>query len=116
MRAIEPHAQARASLRFKLDNHNTFNHGIDSIATVKHDLFVSHWQQNLPLNPQTRLSHLVTRTLLVSRFEKSWSQMPVDLNRATDNPFGDLVNSLRLRVLRFIFISSAECSTVFFLP
>ena len=83
---------------FKLDNHSTFNHGIDSIATVKHDLFISHWQQNLPLNPQTRLSYLVTRTLLVSRFEKSWSQMPVDLNRATDDPFGDLVNSLRLRV------------------
>ena len=64
----------------------------------KHDLLTNHWQQNLPLKPQTRLSYLVTRTLLVSRFEKSWSQMPVDLNRATDNPFGDLVNSLRLRV------------------
>jgi hypothetical protein len=58
---------------------------IDLVAAIELQAFVIDGQVHLPLKAQSAQVKLMAKTLLVSRFQKPRTKVPMNLNRRPDN-------------------------------
>src|SRR5258706_507873 len=82
--------QADDSLQ--LDNHRVRNNQVHAISTIQPETFVTHRQGPLTDERHSSKGKFVAQTLPISRFQQSWSQFALDLDRAADDRPGDLID------------------------
>lgn len=70
---------------FQLYNDFTINHEIHSICGIQPFSFVAYRNLQLTLDFQTSINKLISQTLFIHRFQKSWAQASMNFYRGPDN-------------------------------
>src|SRR6185436_19186018 len=76
---------------FDLNYDSILDQEIHLIATFQLHTLVGDGERNLALESETYDVQFVAKTLLINRFQKPWAQMPVNLNRSSDDLLGQFV-------------------------
>ena len=73
------------------DNHCVFDHEVESIATIQPLILVNDRQRALPIDVQSETQELERQTRFVRILEQPWPEFVVDLQRRSDDRFGESV-------------------------
>src|SRR6266852_4052827 len=76
----------------QLYNHRVRNNQVHAISTIQPETFINHRQGPLTDERHSSKRKFVAKTLPISRFQQSWSQLSMHLDSAADDRLGDLMD------------------------
>ena len=78
--------------RLQLDEHAPFDHEVGSVRAPEQQPLVLEIDMQFLLDSQTAERQFVKEAFPVGRFEETWTEHPMDLDRAADNRVRQLVH------------------------